>query len=143
MGTSQLLKMASGVGVNDECVQAFQDMKLNHKHRYIIYKLSDDLSEVEVQELGSGDSSKGTFDEFTKKLPEKEARYAVYDFEYSMEDDGVRQKLCFILWSPDVAKIKSKILYTSSKDAIRKKLQGISAEIQATDASEIAYEVVM
>jgi cofilin len=45
--------------------------------------------------------------------------------------------------APDTAKIKQKMLYASSKDALRKKLVGIATEIQATDLSEIAYDVVL
>lgn len=41
--------------------------------------------------------------------------------------------------SPDDSKIKSKMLFASSKDALRKALVGISAEIQGTDFSEVDY----
>lgn len=41
--------------------------------------------------------------------------------------------------SPDEAKIKTKMLYASSKDALRRALVGIASEIQGTDHSEIAY----
>lgn len=42
--------------------------------------------------------------------------------------------------SPDEAKIKNKMLYASSKDALRRALVGIAVEIQGTDFSEVAYE---
>lgn len=42
--------------------------------------------------------------------------------------------------SPDDSKIKQKMLYASSKDALRKSLVGISSEIQGTDMSEVAHE---
>lgn len=42
--------------------------------------------------------------------------------------------------SPDDAKIKNKMLYASSKDALRRSLVGISTEIQGTDYSEVAHE---
>ena len=35
------------------------------------------------------------------------------------------------------------MLYASSKDAIRKKLVGISNEIQGTDFSEVAFQTVL
>ena len=41
--------------------------------------------------------------------------------------------------SPDEAKIKTKMLYASSKDALRRALVGVASEIQGTDHSEIAY----
>lgn len=42
--------------------------------------------------------------------------------------------------APDNAKIKQKMLFASSKDALRKALVGIAVEIQGTDASEVSYE---
>ena len=47
------------------------------------------------------------------------------------------------LRSPDTAKIKQKMVYASSKDAIRKKLNGIGVEVQGTDHSEISFESVV
>lgn len=41
---------------------------------------------------------------------------------------------------PDNCKVKAKMIYAASKETIRKSLQGIATEVQATDASEIAYE---
>ena len=43
-----LLFKASGVSVADECLAAYNEIKLGHKHKYIIYKLSPDLREVIV-----------------------------------------------------------------------------------------------
>lgn len=36
--------------------------------------------------------------------------------------------------------MKQKMLYASSKDALRKALVGIAAEIQGTDLSEVSYD---
>jgi len=40
--------MASGVSVNPECATAFNDIKLGHKFRYIIYALTEDLRQIRV-----------------------------------------------------------------------------------------------
>jgi hypothetical protein len=42
--------------------------------------------------------------------------------------------------APDDAKIKAKMVFASSKDALRRALVGIAVEIQGTDFSEVAYE---
>ena len=42
--------------------------------------------------------------------------------------------------SPDEAKIKQKMVFAASRDALRHQLVGISTEIQGTDLSEVAYE---
>lgn len=38
---------------------------------------------------------------------------------------------------PDTAKVRQKMLYASSKDALRRQLVGIAVEVQGTDASEV------
>lgn len=42
--------------------------------------------------------------------------------------------------SPDDAKVKQKMLFASSKDALRRALVGLAVEIQGSDYSEVAYE---
>ncbi|KAF8073886.1 actin depolymerizing factor [Lyophyllum atratum] len=51
--------------------------------------------------------------------------------------------LITMIRSPDDAKIKQKMLFASSKDALRRSLVGIATEIQGTDFSEVAYESVL
>lgn len=50
--------------------------------------------------------------------------------------------MLFSLRCPDKAKIKHKMVYTSSKDSLRKKLVGVATEIQATDEAEISKDAV-
>merc|ERR1712217_215294 len=70
----------------------------------------------------SGPSSE-TFEDFTGKLPEDRPRYAICDIDYDTEDGRKQNKLCFFFWSPDdKTSVKDRMLYASSKDAIKKKL---------------------
>lgn len=131
--------MASGVGVNPACLEEFQDLKLRKKAKYLIFTLNKDNTEIVVDKK----SDSATYDDFINDLPETECRWAVYDFEFEKEDGGKRNKICFIAWSPDDAKIKQKMLFASSKEALRRSLVGIAVEIQATDLSEVAYESVL
>jgi len=130
--------MASGVPVNDNCLSEYQALKLGHKHTYIIYNLSKDLTEIVVEKT----SKTSDYDDFLHDLPEAECRWAVYDFEY-LKEGGKRNKLVFFSWSPDTARIKQKMLFASSKDALRRALVGIAVEIQGTDSSEVDYESVL
>lgn len=54
-----------------------------------------------------------------------------------------RNKLTFIAWSPDDAPIMAKMVYASSKEALRRALTGIATEIQANDSDDIEYETVL
>ena len=133
------LTMSSGVGVDDSCLTAYDELKLKHLHKFIIYALSPDNKKIIVEQTAPASSS---YDDFLNALPQDDCRYAVYDFEYT-KDGGQRNKICFVAWSPDSAKIKHKMLYASSKDAIRKALVGLAVEIQGTDHSEVAYDAVL
>ncbi|KAI5479471.1 cofilin [Pseudohyphozyma bogoriensis] len=121
------------------CLDTFQELKLGKKLKYIIFKLSDDNKEIQVEKT----SSSADYDEFLNDLPAQSCRYAIYDFEYQKGSDGLRNKICFYAWSPDESKIKTKMLYASSKDALRRALVGIAVEIQGTDSSEIDYSEVL
>jgi len=129
--------MASGVGVAQECITKFQELKLRKQLKFIIYGLNNTKTEVIVYKT----SSSSDYEEFLENLPETECRWAVYDFEYD-SGEGKRNRLLFYSWSPDSAKIKEKMVYAASKDALRKALDGIASEIQGTDASEVDFDTV-
>ena len=62
-------------------------------------------------------------------------RYGLYDFEYEHQCQGTtesskKQKLFLMAWCPDSAKIKKKMLYSSSFDALKKSLVGVHKFIQ-------------
>merc|ERR1711916_156545 len=126
--------------VNDDVVTAYQDLKIGHKYKYCIFVMNDDQTEVVVQENGESDA---TWDDFCAKLPDDDCRYAVFDFDYTLEDGGQRDKVILVVWAPDSAKIKSKMLYSATKDSLKNALEGIPTEVQATDRSEIEYDVVL
>lgn len=47
------LLQASGVSVQEKCKTEFKNIKLGHKYRYIVYRLSDDLTEVIVDKCAA------------------------------------------------------------------------------------------
>jgi len=62
---------------------------------------------------------------------------AVYDFDYVNADGCQFKKLIFVMWSPDAAAIKAKMMYASTKDFFKGLLPGIAIELQATEAGEV------
>lgn len=130
--------MASGIGLNDACVSTFQELKLGKKHKYIVYGINDTKTEI----IPLGTSASADYQDFLGHLPSGDCRWAVYDVEYD-QGEGKRNKLVFVSWSPDGASIKSKMLYASSKDALRRALVGIGTEVQATEADEISHDAVV
>lgn len=141
----------SGATVAQECISTFNDLKLNKKYKYIIFKLSDDNRQIVVEEA----SAEGDWEAFREKLVNsttksksgavgKGPRYAVYDFEYQLASgEGARNKITFIAWSPDDAGVMAKMVYASSKDALKRALNGIATELQANDQDDIEYDTVL
>lgn len=127
------------VTVADESLAAFNDLKLGKKYKFILFSLNDDKTQIVVKET----SDDASYDAFLEKLPENDCLYAVYDFEYEIPNEGKRSKIVFFTWSPDTAPIRAKMVYASSKDALRKSLNGVAADIQGTDFSEVSYDDVL
>jgi len=128
----------SGVTVADEVVTEFNNIKLGHKYRYIQMKISDDKKVIEMEKTVED----AKYEDFVKQLPDKICRYAIYDFEYDLAASGQRQQLIFVVWCPETASVHMKMLYASSKDAVKRKLVGINHEIQATEHSELDVKEV-
>jgi len=129
----------TGVQVNVDCITKFNEFKLRSNHKYIVFKMSDDLKEVVIEKLGQIDA---TFDEFISSLPDNDCRYGVCSVDYS-SSDGERNKMVFLLWAPDCATVKSKMLYAGTKDQMKKALQGLQVSVQGSDRSEITLETVI
>ncbi|KAF8478103.1 actin depolymerizing factor, partial [Russula ochroleuca] len=127
---------SSGVSVNPDCLDVFQELKLKKTSKYIIFILNKEKTEIIVEKK----STSKDYDDFIADLPENECRWGVYDLEFEKEEGGRRNKIVFYQWSPDTAKIKDKMVTASSRDALRRSLVGIAIEIQGTDYSEVAFE---
>ncbi|CAK9164967.1 unnamed protein product [Ilex paraguariensis] len=130
---------ASGIAVNDECKLKFLELKAKRNHRFIVFKIEEKIHQVTIEKLGQPEES---YDDFTSSLPDNECRYAVYDFDFTTNDNCQKSKIFFIAWSPDASRVRSKTLYASSKDRFERELDGIQVELQATDPSEMSLDIV-
>jgi len=142
---------SSGVSVAPECISAFNDLKLGKSMKWIIYKISDDWKEIVVEETSKEDDW-STFREKLLNAKSKDrrgkegigGRYAVFDVQYELENsEGTRNKITFISWSPDDAPQYPRMMYSSSKEAIKRALNGLAADIQANDADDIEYDNII
>jgi len=61
-----------------------------------------------------------------------------------MGANGVyRSKITFIAWCPDDAPQYPRMMYSTSKEAIKRALNGLAADIQANDADDIEYDSII
>ncbi|KAK3202395.1 hypothetical protein GRF29_161g1010570, partial [Pseudopithomyces chartarum] len=139
------------VSVAPECITAFNELKLGKDLKYIIYKISDDWKEIVVEET----SKEADWSVFREKLINAKSkdkkgkegiggRYAVYDVSYELDSgEGTRSKITFISWCPDDAPQYPRMMYSSSKEAIKRALNGLAGDIQANDADDIEWETIL
>jgi len=84
---------ASGMAVLDECKLKFQELKAKRNYRFIVFKIEN--YEVMVEKLGSPEE---TYENFTSSLPANECRYAVFDFDFTTNENCQKSKIFFIAW---------------------------------------------
>merc|ERR1711988_1306590 len=113
------------------------EIKMGKKLRYVTFMI-ENKKEVVVEK--EGDMEK-TWDDFVAALPEDAPRYALVEDE---SDDGRPQnKLTFVFWSPDTCGVKDKMIYSSTKDTLKKKFVGIMKEVQANDSTDLEWKQIV
>ncbi|XP_022770409.1 actin-depolymerizing factor 10-like [Durio zibethinus] len=125
--------------VKDECKLKFLELKAKRNHRFIVFKIDENTQQVIVEKLGNPEE---TYQDFTNSLPADECRYAVFDYNFTTNENCQKSKIVFFAWSPDTSSVRSKMLYASSKDKFKRQLDGIQVELQATDPSEMSLDIV-
>lgn len=136
----------SGVTVDDKCVQMWELLK-QRKIKACNFKLTKDMKKIVIEEDSliernpRDKPNPAWFEKWSTTLPENECRYSIYDIEIGIDlgagmNIGSRNKLVFIVWAPQSAKIKDKMVTASSKDALKKKFDGIQIEWQLNGSDE-------
>ena len=101
-----------------------------------IYKIEDKKT-IKIEKSGPRENS---YEDFCSDLPEKDCRYGLIDLDFTTTDGRPTSKLVLITWNPDTASIRSKMLYSGSKEALKTALNGVGVHINATDRSELDFE---
>ncbi|KAB5520298.1 hypothetical protein DKX38_024617 [Salix brachista] len=136
---SLCLLHSSGMAVHDDCKLKFLELKAKRTYRFIVYKIEEKQKQVIVEKLGEPAQS---YEDFTASLPADECRYAVYDFDFVTAENVQKSRIFFIAWCPDTSRVRSKMIYASSKDRFKRELDGIQIELQATDPTEMDLDVI-
>ncbi|KAK2108510.1 hypothetical protein P7K49_013675 [Saguinus oedipus] len=116
--------------------------EIKKRKKAVLFCLSDDKRQIIVEEAKQilvgdiGDTVEDPYTSFVKLLPLNDCRYALYDATYETKESK-KEDLVFIFWAPESAPLKSKMIYASSKDAIKKKFTGIKHEWQVNGLDDI------
>jgi len=143
----------SGVSVDDECVKIWQAMKTK-KIKCANFKLTPDYKKIVVEQSSiitrnpRDPPNPAYFEKWVESLPENECRYSCYDAEIGINlgvgvSSGSRSKMVFVCWAPGTAKIKDKMVSASSKDALKKKFDGIQIEWQLNDEQDYEASAII
>ena len=128
---------STGISVNDELISTFNDFKLKRtEFKFLVMKIVGD----EVV-LDKGVGKEVAYDDFAAAELTAEPAYIAIDFDYKTTDDRDADKLILLSWIPDDAKIKMKMQYAGTKEAVKSALVGIALNINATDRSEASIDV--
>jgi len=128
--------MSSGVQVDDNISDLFKDFKINKKNRYYTF-LIENKEMIKVDKVGGREAS---YEDFCDDLPEKSPRYCLIDLDFETKDGRPTSKIVFISWIPEEGGVRDKMLYASSKEAIKLALDGVGIFINATDRAELDLE---
>uniref|UniRef100_A0A804R916 ADF-H domain-containing protein n=1 Tax=Zea mays TaxID=4577 RepID=A0A804R916_MAIZE len=133
------LQATEGMDVKEECQRWFMEMKWKKVHRFVVYRIDERSRAVLVDRVGGPGEG---YEELVAALPGDDCRYAVFDFDFVSVDNCQKSKIFFIAWSPAASRIRAKILYATSKQGLRRLLDGVHYEVQATDPSEMGFDVI-
>ena len=129
----------TAIKVHEDVFPVFKDFQLKHCYRYILFTFDAKNENIIVDKCAPKEA---TYEDFLDELPQKDFRYALYDFDFTADDGTKRNKIVFVNWVPDTAPIKRKMLAASTKATLKNAL-GISIELQATDDSEISEAAML
>ncbi|CAH1263427.1 DSTN [Branchiostoma lanceolatum] len=152
---------ASGVIVSDKAVWALQLMHLNHEDEgvhgteYVMLHIEDGVVQFQERSLLKTEDNiyeyRSTLKERYKwmlsRLDEDKCLYVMYNFPYLEQQEGDEaerksHRILFIVWMPEDAKFKEKMLYASGKNAVKNALHSVYLEIEAFNKDDISYSRV-
>ena len=131
--------VSAGITPTEEQVEIFNTIKIDKKFRCLILALNKERNKLET--VATHDRN-FTIKDLEKELPNNDCRFVVFDFEFQTYENPPRDtsKLLLICWVPDIAPIKVKVPFTSTKGEIKAAFPGIAKDVQASDCAILDYE---
>nr|CAH8874806.1 unnamed protein product [Trichobilharzia regenti] len=130
--------MSSGIKPTAECERLYKSLKMDNLYRYIIFTISN--SEQIIASKAAPRSA--TYKEFKDELTSRKDTgcYAVIDYEC----EGIKgSNLIFVSWVCDSLPVKQKMLYASSREALKKRFEGLKGDVHAVDLEGVAESVMI
>ncbi|XP_068183430.1 non-muscle cofilin 1-like [Antennarius striatus] len=133
----------SGVEVCDEVKNIFDRMKKvkqggdqSDRLRLVVFRVCGKNIDVTETMTNKQCAGKDVYTIVRKHLREKDCCYILYDCHYRTVETSDHEDLILLTWCHENATIKSKMIYSSSKPALKKALNGIKLDLELTDFSD-------
>eukprot|EP00117_Sycon_ciliatum_P003122 scpid33064/ scgid8048/ Probable serine/threonine-protein kinase DDB_G0267514 len=149
--------LSSGITISTIALTMFADMKIRNSKKYIGLHVSnqDGCRKINVafHQNGVGvttaQQDERWFATMVGKLPHDQPRFVLFDLLYSRTRDQrsndvhIACKLILVFWCPDSASVGQKMIYASSKGALRQQLGGgVTKEYRAQCHADLEYAKV-
>ncbi|KAH3851354.1 uncharacterized protein LOC127874728 isoform X2 [Dreissena polymorpha] len=122
---------SSGCQVAQDAKDQFKALKERKlESDYVVFKIEKE-KEVIVDKIGGADE---TFEDFAKYLKNTGPRYAVYNVK-----KGNTDRLLLVSWISDNAKIKEKMVYSSTLNTLKSALN-IDCVMQCNDEDDLTED---
>ena len=126
--------MATTLTFADACKVIYEELKIRRKHRFILFKMDDGNTCVDVESVG--ERSK-TWADFKAALPDRDCRFGIFDHE-CMSDRGVLvNKLWLVVWIPQNSSAHRKMQYSAAKSRFQEACLPGCFECQASNILEL------
>ena len=126
----------NAITLDDDALKACTLLRQPNCPRFIIFGFNKDNSKIVLLKASEPDS---THDEFVEALPEADAAYAVYSFDFEHPEGGhttTRTRTCFITWTPPKTGRIRKFVVANSKHALRSQIPGYCIDFDAASCAE-------
>merc|ERR1712179_893511 len=118
----------AGTTCDDACIVEYQKVKKGQL-KFLLFKIDNGKIVLDDAQGDAANKTRGQpvtpefFEKFLNLLPDGECRYAVYNCKFNLSGggygDSVRDKIVFISWVGEGAKVRQKMLHASSKSALK------------------------
>jgi hypothetical protein len=66
-----MASLSTGIAVSDECISEFTALRMKRAHRFLIMKVNDDKTKIDIEHIGARDA---TFASFKELMPKDQCR---------------------------------------------------------------------
>jgi cofilin len=115
----------------------FNDLKLRHKHKWVVFSIVNDKHTVKSFESNMAK----TVHDLAASLSDSECCNIVFEYVYKTPDGRPTDKLFFISWLPRAASNPQKMMYTTARPSIRAACPGCF-DLQASTKSDVLEGVL-